>query len=146
MALPTPPPEMSSADEAGAIAAATYFLTDLYSYTITSHDTSNWLEMSHPLCIYCKSITSAVEAERAEGSATTPGAISVVAVHHELLSAASAGVKLDVRVGPAVKRSATGQLLGEAAQGSATMAAVLVWQSGRWLVRGVDVLPFGSDA
>lgn len=146
MALPTPPVEMSRDDETGAIAAATYFLTDLYTYTVTSHDTSGWIGMSHSLCVYCKTVSSAVSAEANEGATTTPGVISVVATRSEAFSALAFGAKLDVHIDRTVKRSQSGEVVGERPASEATMAAVVVRQGNHWLIRGVDVLPFGADS
>jgi hypothetical protein len=137
---------MSHDDEAGAVAAATYFLTDLYEYTVISHDTSTWLGMSHSLCTYCESISSSVKTEADEGSATTPGRISVVATRSEAFSALAFGASLDIHIGPTIKLSMNGEVIGERSEANATMAAVMVWQDDQWLVRGVDVLPFGTGA
>jgi len=137
---PTPPPEMSRDDEVGAVAAATYFLTELYTYTLTSQDTTAWLAMSHAECLYCKSVVSTVDAERAAEVITTPGSLAVTSNSAEASNPLVYGVKLDISVGRAVQRSRLGVVLGDVQPEEVTMGAVVVWQVDRWIVRGVDVL------
>ncbi|WNB87407.1 DUF6318 family protein [Cellulomonas sp. ATA003] len=54
---PEPPAELERIDEVGAAAAAEYFVS-LYSYTMQSGDTANWLSMSSDVCGFCSRIAS----------------------------------------------------------------------------------------
>lgn len=140
MALPTPPPEMSRDDETGAIAAVTYFMTDLYTYTVVSQDTAPWGQMSHSLCNYCSGITTAVEAQRDAQVTTQPGQIVVTGVTSDSLSPLSYSVKLNLSLGRDLELSRTGAVLDDRPPKTVTMGTVAVWQVDRWLIRGVDVL------
>lgn len=142
---PTPPPEMARADEAGAVAAVTYFLTDLYRYTVTSQDTSAWLAMSHDECVYCRSTADAIVAERESNVVTTPGDLMVIDTRVDSPASLVFGVQLDVEIGPSVQHARSGEALAGIQGGQATMAAIVMWHSNRWLVRGVDVMNLERD-
>ena len=58
--VPTPPAEMARDDEVGAVAAAVYFMTELYTYTVNAADTEPWLAMSGPDCSFCSNIADSV--------------------------------------------------------------------------------------
>jgi hypothetical protein len=64
--LPTRPAAMDAVTVDGAIAAVTYFL-DLVPYALSSGDVTQLKELSHPACIFCKSITDDAENMRTNG-------------------------------------------------------------------------------
>ena len=136
---------MSRDDEAGAVAAATYFLTELYTYTLTSQDTTAWLAMSHEECIYCGGVATAVEAERAASVVTVPGILVVRGATAETLNSLTLGVQVEVSVGKATQWSHAGEQIRELPAEAATMGAIVVWHQDRWIVRGVDVLATESS-
>ena len=144
VALPTPPPEMARDDETGAIAAATYFLTELYPYTVTSQDTTGWLAMSHDLCVYCASVADSVNSEASRGERTKPGAIKVTRQTVEEANPLSFGVKLDILTGADTHWSRGDQAGDSLPPHRVSLGIVIVWQVDRWIVRGVDV--FSSEA
>jgi Family of unknown function (DUF6318) len=57
---PDRPAAMGTVNLDGAIATATYFL-DLYPYVANSGDLADWKVLSHPECIFCRSVTTEVE-------------------------------------------------------------------------------------
>ncbi|GIG41906.1 hypothetical protein [Cellulomonas phragmiteti] len=53
---------MATNDEVGAVAAAEYFVVDLYNHVHASLDLTEWRAMSDPECRFCSSVLSDVEA------------------------------------------------------------------------------------
>jgi hypothetical protein len=79
---PPPPPELASTDEAGAAAAAQYFVS-LYAYTLRTGDVSLWEQMSHTECGFCAgiredSLAAAARGEQYEGGEITLTNITVL--------------------------------------------------------------------
>ncbi len=134
---------MSRADEAGARAAATFFVTELYPYTVATHDTRPWLAMSHSLCSYCASIVDSVTAEEGSGTVTTPGTITVIETRVEEASPLTFGVKLEITVDHDVQRSQEGKAVQAFPAQHLRLGTIVVRQGDRWLVRGVEV--FSSE-
>jgi hypothetical protein len=140
MALPTPPPEMSRGDETGAVAAATYFVTEIYPYTYVSQDTAPLMAVSHEKCIFCASVLAAVAEERAAGRSTRPGAMTLNAVTAELINAIEFQVTIDMSQTVDTVWSSTGDLLGSDGPHQTTLAVFVIWDNHRWVLRGVDAL------
>lgn len=135
---PTPPAEMSRDDEAGAVAAVNHFLA-LYAYTESSQDTTAWQSMSHPDCVFCKSVIDDVAARQAAHEVTHPAAMQVMSRTVEPLNALAYTVVVDVSTGPDTLWSLDGTLVdpGTIQQGRMTM--VMVNQRNTWLVREVQL-------
>lgn len=135
---------MARDDETGAVAAATYFLTELYPYTVTSQDTTGWLAMSHALCVYCSSVAESVNAEASRGEHTTPGAITIARQTVEEASPLEFGVKLEILTGADTHWSQGGRVGNPLPPHRVSLGIVVVWHVDRWVIRGVDV--FSSEA
>lgn len=60
---PARPAAMATNDEAGAVAAAQYFVVDLYNYAYATLDLTDWTTLSDPACDFCNSVKSDVEAQ-----------------------------------------------------------------------------------
>lgn len=143
MALPTPPPEMERADEAGAVATVTYFLTELYPYTVSSQDTDSWLALSHDLCVYCNSVAKSVRDEADSGLRTIPGVVEILSQSTEEANPLEFGVRLDISTGTDLRWSSTGAFIGKIPPHRVSLGVVVVWHIDRWIVRAVDV--FSSE-
>ena len=140
MALPTPPPEMSRADETGAIAAATYFITKLYPYTYMSQDTAPLLATSHADCQFCAAVISNVAEEHAAGRSTHPGEMTVDAATSAVVNPLEYQITMDTSQTANTLWSSSGTLLGTDGPHTTTLAVFVVWASDRWILRGVDAL------
>lgn len=138
VALPTPPPEMTRDDETGAVAAAKYFL-DLYTYTESSQDTGPWEAMSHPDCVFCKSIVDDVARMRADNKFVIPARIDVKSQRTMALAPLVYNVALDVATGPDEVRDLDGRLIDAGVVEGGLMTLVVYFQDGSWLVRGVEL-------
>ncbi|MBN9373956.1 MAG: hypothetical protein J0I40_00905 [Cellulomonas sp.] len=139
VALPTPPPEMSRADEAGAIAAASYYMTDLYVYTEMSQDTTRWRAMSHRDCVFCASILKDIAALQSEGQFTIVAPIRVSRISAQALSPAVFSVTIDMTTGPDEDFTKGGGSLGRTTEDSGTATVIVIRQGTEWITRGVDL-------
>lgn len=139
MALPTPPPEMSRADEAGAIAAAAYFLTQLYPYTISTHDTSAWLVMSNQDCKFCASAIAASAELVNRGEVVSFAPFRATNFSTEQRSPVAFGVFFDLETGPDSTFDSGGRVVATrpATHGRASIAIVL--RERQWQVLGVQL-------
>jgi len=81
---------MDQVSAAGAEAVAVYFL-NLYPYVYASNDLTEWKALSHPECVFCKSVIDNVEKQvaagtRTEGRLVTTERIDTVPISSELFS------------------------------------------------------------
>jgi hypothetical protein len=139
MVMPTPPPEMSRDDEAGAVAAATYFMTQLYPYTEMTQETASWVAMSHQDCIFCKSILEDVATQRLVGRRAVIAPVRINRTSTQSVNPAVFSVTLDMTTGPDEDFNAEGVSLGKTAADSGTATIVVVRQADKWLTRGVEL-------
>ena len=140
MAVPTPPPEMSRADEAGAVATVTYFLA-VYPYTEATQDTTIWQELSHPDCIFCKSVLDDVAQRRAARQVVVPAPIVVRNRETTAINPMAYSIAADVSTGPDVLRGVDGSLLDAGRIRTGTMTVVVLLHGESWTVRGVQLDP-----
>ncbi len=144
MPSPTPPPDMARDDEAGAIAAAVYFLTELYPYTVNSKDTDAWLAMSHPDCIFCASTVDTVEGLKLSGERAAIAPIRITSQSSEGIDPVRFGVFLAIETGPDRRFGADGSLTGEVPITYGKASIAITRQAGIWLVRGIELVPVES--
>ncbi|MGV8977629.1 MAG: DUF6318 family protein [Cellulomonas sp.] len=138
--LPARPAAMDAVNVDGAIAAATYFM-ELYPYAYNTGDSTELKELSHPECIFCKSVTDETEqmharGEHQEGSATRVVSARGTEVNPGYWYAVDASVEQDGwRL-----LDAGGNVIG----GEPTVTKIyamtfaIVHQDGRWFVRGAE--------
>lgn len=136
---PTPPPEMARDDEVGAMAAAEYFLTRLYPYTVSSQDTGPWREMSHADCVFCTSTLETVASLQADGGSIEVAPIRAMRPSQQRLSPLAHAVFLAIETGSDVTRDRTGAISKTSTSGSGSASIVVVRQHDRWLIRGVEL-------
>jgi hypothetical protein len=130
---------MSRDDEVGAVAAAEYFLTELYPYTVTSQDAAEWSTMSDADCVFCASTLGRVEDLRNVQAFTLLAPIRVASRSLEVVGPAAFGVFLDIETGPDQTFSGTGELLRTDAAASGRAQIALSRQNERWVVLGVEL-------
>ncbi len=133
---PERPAAMDTADIAGAEAAATYFV-QLFAYTFATNDLEGWVSLSHPECVYCASVTSAVTDQLAaelhsSGGTDTISSIGITEVDPGRWWA----VQMEVVQAPSETRTASGTVTERFADTvSYHIDLAVVRESGRWLVR-----------
>lgn len=76
---PERPDAMDRLDEAGAAAAAKYFLS-LYAYVMRTGDLDEWDAMTTPVCDFCKSISEAAGGILSKGGRYSGGEIRVTKI------------------------------------------------------------------
>ncbi len=136
---PTRPAAADRTDIEGAIAAAQHFL-ELYPYAYNTGDLDTWKAMSHPECIFCKSVIENVEELHAAGGYQTGGSITWVRTTAQALGASGA-----FTVDAVARQEPTEEVVGGAFSTVSEGGEALVYvdldltADGGWLVRGVDV-------
>ncbi len=140
MPSPTPPPDMARDDEAGAIAAAVYFLTELYPYSVTTQNAAPLASMSHPECQFCTSVETAIAAEKSAGQVTHPGASTVLGAAALPVNPLTYDVTLTIDQAADVLWSADGTRISSNSSRSVEFAVIVIWHGDSWMLRGVDAL------
>lgn len=137
---PTAPPEMTRDDEAGAVAAVTFFLTELYPYTVSTQDTAAWDSYSAQICKYCVSLKDSVLAERAAGQSTRPGHVSITSRKLTVIDPLRYRFDVELQQGADVTYTAGGAVVGGRAQRTIGLALLVVRNPGQWLIGGMEIL------
>jgi hypothetical protein len=140
IALPTPPPEMARDDEAGAVAAATYFITELYPYAVANHDVARFKEVSHSDCQFCASTASTIASELDAGRVTHPGSAVVKASTAKPMSTLAYEIDLSIHQDADTLWTVNGDLISQSSPRNMELAVFVVWRVDGWNLRGVDLL------
>jgi hypothetical protein len=137
---PVRPPEMDSADEAGAVAAAGYFL-ELFSYALRSGDLAEWNRVSADGCAFCASVGDDVKAVYGSGGSYTGGALTVDRVElvnfDENLGGYAIGIEYAMGTGEELDGSGAG-IRDIAAERHYGIVDVL-YAPGGWLLVGFSI-------
>ena len=131
---------MSRDDQAGAIAAAQFFLSDLYRYTVSAQDPGPWNTVSLDRCKFCASVRDAVATEVANGRVTYPGPITVLKTRVASASPLAYEIDFDVSQGADVTWSTSGTVVKTQPPRTMTIAYMAVWRPEGWRIWGVDTL------
>lgn len=137
---PTQPAELSRDDETGAIAAARFFLTDLYRYTVSTQDTGPWTTASLDRCTFCASVKNAVASQVAGKTVTYPGLITVLAERVASASPLAYEIDFDVQQEAGVTWSTAGTVVSTEPARAMTIAYMVVRHPEGWRIWGVDTL------
>lgn len=141
VALPTPPAEMARDDEVGAVAAARYFVTDLYRYTMASQDATAFDAVSHPECQFCASVHTSIASDTDAHHITVPGTAVIVSYTALPMSLIAYEVDLSINQDADVLWSSGGEFLGRNSPRQIQLAVFVVWRTDKWILRGVDLQP-----
>ena len=149
---PTPWPEpmrpeaMERDDVEGAKAAAEHFL-ELFTYVHLTGDSEQWRAMSHPQCVFCRSVADEVEDLYAEGGHADGPTLHVVKADanppredYEFYS-----VRIEVNEGASNWFDAEGSVLEATEAGSFQIDFALMQTEDGWTVRGVATSPVGGS-
>lgn len=132
---------MATNDEAGAVALAEYFITDLYQYTFATGDATEWSAISDDGCNFCNSILAKVEemAAAEEHASSEPTVVESSEVV-ELIEGTRYGVTLVIQQGASRRLNAAGETTGTSDSGRYTVNYALGW-NGEWSILAVDATP-----
>ena len=130
---------MSRDDETGAIAAATYFLRDLYAYTERTQDTARWVAMSHPDCVFCKSVLDDIAEQRSASHIAVVAPIRFRSTSVDFVSPLMFSVTAEISTGPDQDFAMDGTFLGASTEDSGTATIIVIRRDNAWLTRGVEL-------
>ena len=131
---------MDQVSAAGAEALAVYFL-NLYPYVYATNDLTEWKVLSHPECVFCKSVIDNVEKQIAKGERSTGGTLEFTSTTaNEVNPGVWYSAELRGKQNPWAVHDANGKLIDEQTVAkNHTFIFALVLQDGAWLVREVQV-------
>ncbi len=130
---------MTSPDEAGAAAAAEYFV-QLYDYSFASGNLEPWNGLASETCDFCRDIAADVAEIGQSGNRTLNEPTSIVTSRVWMIEPAKwFGADLIVREAPSTQVDATGATVATDDGGEFRLALALSWADG-WKVDEVDVL------
>jgi hypothetical protein len=134
--LPTRPVAMDAVTADGAIAAVTYFL-DMVPYALSSGDVTQLKELSHPECIFCRSITDDAAQMHTNGQHQEGTAMRVLSARgSEVNPGYWFSVDARVEQGSWQILDAGGNIIqSEPAAKTFAMNFAVIHQDGRWIVR-----------
>jgi hypothetical protein len=120
----------------GAIAAVTYFM-ELYPYAYNTGDVTQLKELSHPECIFCKSVTDHAEQMHARGEHQEGTETRVLSSHGtEVNPGYWYSVDARVQQGGWQVLDAGGRVVeSDPATKTYAMNFAVIHQDGRWIVR-----------
>ncbi len=134
--VPPPPADMARDDEAGAIAAAVYFMTELYPYLLNTQDSEPWLAMSEESCSFCSSIAEYVAAMRDSGETAVVEPISAGPSTSERMEAGTYIVRFEFRTSSEDHFGPTGSLVSHESEKTALSAFEVARVGDRWVIHG----------
>jgi Family of unknown function (DUF6318) len=139
----TPKPERPAAMDAatvdGAVAAVTYFM-ELYPYAYNTGDVTQLKELSHPECIFCKSVTDHAQQMHMRGEHQEGTTTRVLSSHGtEVNPGYWFSVDARVQQGGWQVLDAGGRVVeSDLATKTYAMNFAVIHQDGHWIVRESD--------
>lgn len=135
---------MATNDQNGAVAAAEFFATDLYSYVFASWDLSTWRSMSDPDCAFCNGVIANVEEMQAAGHTDDgPPAKVESAVGTTIAAGTRYTATLIVQQEASTIRDRDGVVTGESEAGRYELHYAIAWQDG-WRILALDATPLDA--
>ena len=140
IARPERPDAMNTADEAGAIATAEYFM-ELYTYARQTGDLTEWNALSADDCSFCNSVTAMITKAVGVGNRVNG---SLIVVHDststEVIKGQKFSAKLRLTEGMSTETDSLGNVVATGSSTDSDLLFALEW-NGAWVVRAVDVTP-----
>jgi hypothetical protein len=134
---------MDVVDEAGATAAAEYFMR-LYPYVYATGDVDEWALLSHPECLFCASVLAGVDEERASGLRSSGGMIESVAVSAIALEPGTYNVELRIDQAASADHDSTDAVVDTTEAQTGVVTMIVLNGPGGWSVRAVEPQEDGS--
>lgn len=143
-ALLVEPDEMKQVDEAGAIAAAKYFV-HLFEYAYSTGDLEKWEAMSGPNCAYCEVISEGVQDVHDRGGRVEFERFEWVgdAEVRRVPSRSMWEVSLEAIEGASTEYDKNGQVVLESDGGPVSIRLGVVHELGAWMISGVETTNHG---
>ena len=135
---PERPAAMDVVDEEGAAAVAAYFL-ELYPYVYATGDLEEWKALSHPECIFCASVVTNVEAERAAGGWSDGGRATILSTEAVEIREGFFSVTVVADQAASTGYAADGTVIDEALPSRNRLTFIVLNENAAWIVREVQV-------
>ena len=138
---PMRPEAMATNDEAGAVAAAQYFITDLYDYMFASGDVTEWSALSDDGCNFCNSILGLVDEMNAAGETEKSDPTAIESVEYStLIDDNRYGVTLVAQQGDSARIDSAGNVVETSSGTRYSINFAIAWTGG-WSILAVDAIP-----
>lgn len=137
---PERPAAMDTVDVDGAAAVARYFL-ELYPYVYATGDLAEWKAMSHPECIFCASVVTNVEAERAAGGRSDGGLVTIRSSTGVDIRPDYFTITLEAQQGPSNEYGPDGAVIDHSDGSDAIITVIVLSEPAGWVIRGIEVQP-----
>jgi len=135
---PVRPAAMDQVNAAGAEAVAVYFL-NLYPYVYATNDLTEWKALSHPECVFCKSVIDNVGKQVAAGHRSVGGLVSIESVSGVEVSDGFYSVQVAATQTPSIEYAPDGSRVDESPGSHSELKLVVLRSDSQWTVRGVQV-------
>ena len=132
------PAAMDQVNAAGAEAVAVYFL-NLYPYVYATNDLTEWKALSHPECVFCKSVIDNVGKQVAAGHRSVGGLVSIESVSGVEVSDGFYSVQVAATQTPSIEYAPDGSRVDESPGSHSELKLVVLRSDSQWTVRGVQV-------
>ena len=129
---------MDQLSAAGAEAVAVYFL-NLYPYVYATNDLTEWKALSHPECVFCKSVIDNVGKQVAAGHRSVGGLVSIESVSGVEVSDGFYSVQVAATQTPSIEYAPYGSRVDESPGSHSELKLVVLRSDSQWTVRGVQV-------
>ena len=137
---------MARADEAGALAAAQYFMGDLYWYMYATGDSTEWAALADDGCIFCSNVLSDVT-NMVEADATDVGeAPTFESWHTTTIEDGKRFTATVDAVQPSSERvDSDGQVIDRSEGGRFELHFAIAYDT-EWSILAVDATPLEASA
>ena len=143
---PMRPEAMATNDEAGAVAAAQYFITDLYDYMFASGDVTEWSALSDDGCNFCNSILAKSQEMTASGEVAEADPSTVEATEVVTLAEGSRyAVTITLHQGASRTLDRAGAVVGQSTAGRYSVNFAIM-RAADWSILAVDATPLTADS
>lgn len=137
---------MSTNDQAGAVAAAQYFMGDLYWYMYTTGDSTSWEALADDGCLFCVNVLSDVSDMTAVGSTDVGPAPTFESASGTTITEGERFTATLVATQPASQRVRhDGTVIDESSPGRYELHFAIRWD-GDWQILAVDAEPLDETA
>lgn len=136
---------MATNDEAGAVAMAEYFMTQLYDYMFATGDVAQWAALADEGCNFCNSMLAVVEEMNAAAETETSSPTIVESSESSaLIDGSRFAVTLVAQQGASTRIDSSGEIVSTSDGGRYSLNFAIAWD-GDWTILAVDATPLTDD-
>jgi len=132
---------MATNDEAGAVAAAQFFMTELYDHMFATGDVADWSVLADDGCNFCNSVLTLVdEMNAAKQTETSEPTVVISSESSTLVDGTRFAVTLVAQQGASRRVDSTGTTVESSDGGLYSLNFAVAWV-GDWSMLAVDAVP-----